>query len=293
VERRAALATVAPDGGPGCLVTFDGKLELWRMASGGGVLRRDTLCAEGERARKEGTNPRRAPERSDPLGCATKRLLSSPGGCVTLAGGVVRLHSPTGPRTLVARDAVAVSVEQEAILVATTSQLLALGRSGARRRTFTVPPGVTAVGRAGRWIVVGYREGNMDLLDARTGRPRRGFLFERVPSSQAERIAAGPRGTLVAGYANGLVGLWDLQRGTRLDTRKLHGPVSHLVHDGQKLHVASELGGHLVWDLAALHLDYCELLRDVWRRVPVAWRDGLPVLAPAPTGHRCRRGSAR
>jgi hypothetical protein len=188
---------------------------------------------------------------------------------------------------LVARDATGLSVDKEGILVVTTDKLLLLDRSGARRRVFSVASGVTAVGRTGRWIVVGYREGNMDLLDARTGRPRRGFVFERVASSQVERLRAGPRETLIAGYASGLVGLWDLRSGIRLDTKKVHGPVSHLVRDGQRLHVASELGSHLVWDLGPLHVAYCELLRDVWRRVPVAWRDGLPGLQPAPTGHRC------
>ena len=32
---------------------------------------------------------------------------------------------------------------------------------------------------------------------------------------------------------------------------------------------------------------WCDLLADVWRRVPVVWEGALPVAAPPPAGHAC------
>ncbi|MFH0900931.1 MAG: hypothetical protein V2A73_09910 [Pseudomonadota bacterium] len=63
------------------------------------------------------------------------------------------------------------------------------------------------------------------------------------------------------------------------------------------LYAVTELGDYLVWNLGSFYQDYCELLGDVWRKVPLVWHSGLPVLAPPPTWHRCvdviARGSAR
>ena len=38
-----------------------------------------------------------------------------------------------------------------------------------------------------------------------------------------------------------------------------------------------------------LFRDYCELLAQVWRKVPVVWEHGLPVTRAPPKDHRCAR----
>ncbi|MBW1808155.1 MAG: hypothetical protein JRJ87_08170, partial [Deltaproteobacteria bacterium] len=98
----------------------------------------------------------------------------------------------------------------------------------------------------------------------------------------------GPRGTLVLGYANGQVGIWDLENGARLEIAKLHGPLTHLRIHQQKLYAVTELGDYLVWDLSIFRADYCSLVRSLWDKVPVVWQAGRPTLLPRPEEHRCR-----
>jgi len=137
---------------------------------------------------------------------------------------------------------------------------------------------------------VGYRDGNLDVLsfgsDSGGSEPRQ-LTFERVPSSEVLRIAYGPKKTVIAGYANGLVAIWDGTDGTLLRRSQLHGPVVHLRLVDERLYAATELGQHLVWNLSALYSDYCELLRQVWQQVPVVWRGGRAELASPPSKHIC------
>jgi hypothetical protein len=95
-------------------------------------------------------------------------------------------------------------------------------------------------------------------------------------------ILAGPASTVVVGYANGVLGLYSLADGGRLAEVQLHGPVSHLLLEGHRLYAATELGRHLTWDLDALHGDWCAVLENVWRRVPVVWSAGRAELREPP-----------
>ena len=95
--------------------------------------------------------------------------------------------------------------------------------------------------------------------------------------------------TLVAGFANGLVGIWLLENGRQLFSVRLHGAAAHLVLRKGKLHAGTELGQHISLDLSVFERSYCELVREVWASVPVVWKGGLPVRLPPPSGHRCRR----
>ena len=73
----------------------------------------------------------------------------------------------------------------------------------------------------------------------------------------------------------------------RLDHVQLHGAVVHLVIRDNKLFAATERGDHEVLDLASFNMAYCDLLRSVWRKAPVVWEGGLPVLRSIPTSHKC------
>jgi hypothetical protein len=98
-------------------------------------------------------------------------------------------------------------------------------------------------------------------------------------------------GTVVAGFANGLWGLWDPENGALLYRGQLHGPVVHLLLQKGKLYAASELGQYDVLDVSMFDRDYCDLLREVWDRVTVTWVGGLPVLGEPPRDHLCSDAS--
>jgi WD40 repeat protein len=269
VHRRARLASL--ERGQLCLVAHDGVLELWRTATDERVWRRP---ARGARV--------------------PSRVVSLPAGCLTLAPAGVALHDARGARRRLAgagASAVAWDPDRREILLAVKREVRVLDGAGARLRSLRADVAVTALAGTPRWIVAGYRDGNMELLARRTGRRRAGQpRFEGVSPSPVLRMVPGPGGTLVAGYSDGLVGLWLLQSGLRLDHARLHGAVTHLLLHGRTLHAATELGGRLRWELDHLEGDRCALLREVWRRVPTAWRDGRPLVLPPPDDHPCRRG---
>ena len=144
----------------------------------------------------------------------------------------------------------------------------------------------------GQWVVLGFEEGAIELVppDAKTPRPR--FPFEQVPSSPVVRLTEGPMGTVVAGFANGLWGIWDIHNGALLYKNQLHGPVVHLLLQQGKLYAASELGQYSVLDVSMFDRDYCDLLREVWKMVPVTWASGLPVVSEPPGDHHCQTSAA-
>jgi hypothetical protein len=131
-------------------------------------------------------------------------------------------------------------------------------------------------------VVVGFGNGDVQQLGARD------VPFIGAPSTPVVRLLAGPSGTMIVGYANGLIGIWALDNGARLYATRLHGPIAHIVNAGDRLYVASELGDHTTLDLAPFTQPRCELLAEIWRAVPVAWENGLAVLRAPPADHACR-----
>ncbi|MFH0899644.1 MAG: hypothetical protein V2A73_03320, partial [Pseudomonadota bacterium] len=174
------------------------------------------------------------------------------------------------------------------ILVAAGRIARAFDLSGREKTSFDVGTGMMALARIDDWLVVGFKEGNIQLVPVAADAARPTFAFEAVPPSPVTRIVAGPTGTLIAGFGNGLLGIWSLANGAQIDSHKMHGPVEHLLRDNAKLYAATSLGDWLVLDLAVFEAEYCDLLRSVWRRVPVVWEGGLPAPRPPPRGHRCR-----
>jgi len=102
-------------------------------------------------------------------------------------------------------------------------------------------------------------------------------------------MAIGPRDTLIVGYENGVLGLWNLNDGSQLGHGRLHGPVVHLLLEQRHLFAASELGGQLSWDLSPFFLADCALAKQVASHVGVAWEHGRPVKVPYPDHHPCFR----
>jgi WD40 repeat protein len=165
-----------------------------------------------------------------------------------------------------------------------------LGPGGQQRGRYAAGAGVTALARLGQDLALGFADGDIEVLSTAANEKQPTFSPDDASASAVVRILAGPRHTLVVGYADGTVALWHTVTGTRLNHLRLHGPVVHLALLGTRLHAVTELGDHGVLDLSFHYREYCELLREVWRQVPVVWEGGQPVLRPPPGDHRCGRG---
>jgi WD40 repeat protein len=219
-----------------------------------------------------------------------RRLVAHHRGCVT--------HQHDGRATLypwgggsgrsLAKGAklVALAVSRDGALLAVQGGQVRALLDG-RRQPIEVGEGVTALTASKRWLVLGRRDGTLRLLDL-AGKPAR-VAFAGTPASAVTRLALGAADTMAAGFADGRVGLWNLTSGRRLATTRLHGPVQALSLRASRLIAVSELGSAVRWDLTALDMPYCELLRRVWRGVPVVWERGRAVLRSPPAAHRCLR----
>ena len=263
VEQHAREVSVAAGGQRLCLRTHDRELEFWDI---GRDVRLHSEVVPG-----------------------LERVLALPTGCVTMAQGSVRLVNAQGSWRQLAGDAKAIDLERGDVLVAAERRVLVFAPTGEALGTYEVGAGVSAMMRTEEWLVVGYRDGSVELVPRLGAGEKPRFFFEGIPFSPVSRMLEGPMGMLIVGYANGLVGIWQLENGIRLDHARLHGPVMHLRLQGDRLYAATELGDHLAWDLGVFHRDYCGLLREVWDEVPVTWESGLPVLRPPPVAHRCAR----
>jgi len=262
VQERARTASARGD--TLCLVTNDEKLELWSRTQDQQLVAVDVPLIEQVRA--------------------------VPEGCVTLARDQASLYTRTGALRGLAEGATAVAVDGEGIRLAAAGRVLTLDLQGEELQAIGGGTGATALLGIGDQLVLGFSDGNLELLDphaAGEDADDPSFRFMDVPSSEVTGLLEGPMQTLLAGYANGTVGIWDLRNGVRLEHTRLHGPVSMMMLIDGQLHVATDLGDHQVVDLGALRMDYCELVRHVWDAVPVVWEDGLAVIRPPDAAHRC------
>jgi len=222
---------------------------------------------------------------------AAVQVVAALGGCVVRTTSSVQWLVRSGKlgKLVAAGKASALAADGEQLLVAGPSEILRLDAQGAPVEKHPIGSGVSALApasglEAGR-VVVGYRDGNIELQPSRPNQPA--VSFEQVPSSRVERILAGPMNTIIVGYASGVLGMWDQGSGSRLASAHLHGPVVHLLLEAGQLYAATELGGDLRWELGPLHRDYCQLMREIWRRVPIVWSSGHAQRAAAPSQHPC------
>jgi WD40 repeat protein len=264
VARRARSASEDPTGRLLCFVSFDGAMELWDRKA-------------DRRLKREQVE-------------GLRKTVATPDGCLTLtARGRIRWHSTSGRvRELTGRGATTMVWDRSGILAAGARRLLLFDRFGRPVRTYSADTGLTAVYRAHGYLIAGFKDGNVELIHPATGRRRAGFSLQEVPSSPVLRMTAGPRRTLVVGFANGAVGLWDLSTGVRLNRAQLHGPVVHLVAHRHRIYAATDLGSFLSWDLSTLRESWCSLLKDIWLQVPVGWEGSRAVRRPPPRTHPCR-----
>ena len=258
----ARLASLSPDGETVCLLTHQGGLRRLKTADSAVLLDKKQDDA--------------------------RQVLALNSGCVVLGAQETALIKGPDLSTRLHGAASAVARAGDALLLLDGQRVVKVGLAGKLASTREVGTGASALAVINSRLVVGYANGHVGLARVAGGKLSAGRL-NHTPASPVVALAAGPRGTLIAGYANGQLGIWNLQDGKRLDNARLHGPVIHLLVKDQKLYAATELGDHLVQDLSPLYSAHCDLLKEVWRKVPVVWTGGAAVKQAPRKDHRCMR----
>jgi len=276
LQEHGRFASESGDHGLLCIQTYEGGLQLWD-------LRADERLAE-------------LPHGS------VQQVLALPTGCVVRAKDGTKWFGRHGRRESLGESlpvegqvtALGKGQQRLVVVAAGVAHLLeltgnkpSLVHHGPQRADVGI--GVSAIAYEQGVLFVGYQDGKLDQLKLDAQQPQRAVFFKQVPASPVLRIVPGPAGTILAGYDNGLVGMWDLSSGTRLAANRLHGRLIHLQLDEHRVYAATDLGQHTVWNINSFYLDYCELLTQLWQQVPVVWHDGQPVVQPAPRHHHCRR----
>ncbi|MFO0755013.1 MAG: protein kinase [Byssovorax sp.] len=156
-------------------------------------------------------------------------------------------------------------------------------RPAPRARPEGAEPGVTALLHLGERSIVGFDNGAVEVRA-----PGRGpVALRETPTGAVAVLAPGPSETLIAGFDDGVLGVWDPASGRLLDRARLHGGVIRAGAEGSAIKAESELGDRATIDLTVLGQPYCDVLRQVWRAIPFEWRDGAPRIEPPPA-HACR-----
>ncbi len=271
VAERARFAYESPSAQWLCLHDYDDNIELWDLAA-------DTQLRKHQ-----------AP--------GLDQVVAVVGGCVARSKGRVFIYDRSNPPRELSLEGhpSAIAYSERHLLVATDRAVFVFDQTGRPQGRYQVAGHISALTSLGLdnkdqgWIFAGYREGNLERIptapDAAAKNPR----FAQVPSAAPVRLIMGPKGTLIAGYANGFLGIWNLSDGKHLRHTQLHGQVSHLVLRDEKLYAATDLGSFAVWNLGAFYQDYCQLLADVWKSVPVVWDNGQLVARTPPPHHLCYR----
>jgi len=173
------------------------------------------------------------------------------------------------------------------ILVASGKEIIIFDRRGIKRSRVESGAGVSAILNTPDGRVLGYQSGAIRVFPVVDKKENLSISFDKTPASPVTRLAPGSKGIVIAGFENGILGIWNLTDGSLLDRVRLHGPVTNILIHEKSLHVASELGDVREIDLSSLHLEYCELMRRVWRSIPVVWLGGHPAHRKPNSRHRC------
>ena len=260
MDRALSAAPLPPPATLLCVATHDEKLELWDTA-----------------------NDKRVHQESSQV----EQLLAIAPGCVTRASKAVRLVDLEGESHTLFDGATSVMgpTDDGVAVIADTA---AFGLDKEKGKVWTVPVGggATALAAMSTHLFVGYEEGNVERLDIGSGE-RVSFALQDLPASAVQLIRFGSRDTLIVGFANGVVGLWSLRSGRRLLHARLHGSVAHVATEGNRMVALSALGDHVVWDLESIQAEYCALLSEIWKSVPVTWANGRAIVTPPPEDHEC------
>ena len=264
IEESARLAVESELGDFLCVRTHNDALELWEVKKDRRILK----------TKIDGLD----------------KIVAVPSGCLALAKKTAWLVLKNKQKLRIMGDATAIAWQQNRILVAAKESLFLFDGLGKRIRSYRIAQNVTAIKMLPKRMLLGFGNGSVDVfsLDTSSEGYRRERTFEDVPSSPVERIIAGPMGTVAVGFANGVFGIWDKENGVQLYQRRLHGPIIHLLFHEHKLYAATDIGDVMTLELSIFGKKHCELLREVWQKVPLVWENGLPVLRTITKSSKCR-----
>ncbi|MDP2345762.1 MAG: protein kinase [Deltaproteobacteria bacterium] len=268
---RTAVTTTArrahDDGDHLCLLTFAGQIERWSIAAD----------------KREWSQP--ASSSSSCLSLAVRGA-----ACVVRTNDGIALVSATGTAPMAGTagaSAFAVDDDDGSLFVALPTEVLHMNVDGSVRERW---PGahVSALWPTPKGLVLGHVDGSLR---------RGGVSFDRAPPVAVTALAAGPRtagvSTVVAGFADGRWGLWDVVKGSQLAVGRVRGDVTHVGlrtiagASEPSLLISSALGDVRVVDVATLLAPTCTALSTLWSEAPFAWGEGEPVRAAPPVDHPC------
>ena len=258
----AIRGKVSPDGRLLCLATADGSVEAWRFED-------DTRVF------------------AHPSGVRTD-VFAVDGACVAgrqfrLDAQEVTVHTVSGTIEPLCKDCRSLSVLGNSIVVSTATEVVEYDATGTVAARHQAKGVVSCASRMGQGWLIGYDDGAVDVVPAEG--ESASLLMDNVLGP--EWVQPGPGETVIGAFRQGHVGIWHVPTHELLVRFKLNGRPIHVLEQGGKLYVASDLGDSRVVDLQTLDMGRCELLHEVWRRVPVAWEAGRPRVSPPPSDHAC------
>jgi len=217
-------------------------------------------------------------------------------GFVTLSNGKVSLWrceslriGQCSEKILVDSGIAAIGNGNDGIVLGSEKEISYFSIDGELKKTFEGKTGISAITMIGKNLVVGFLDGSIEIRNIDRAGTTQELNLEGTFGSPVTTIREGPSKTIVAGYSNGFIGIWNIRDGKRLYYHKLHGPVIHLKLSEKKLYAATEIGDFFVHDLSMFYLSYCELLQDIWQNVKVVWKDGKILESTHEPEHLCRK----
>jgi len=222
------------------------------------------------------------------------KALPSHDGFVTLAQGKATLwlcEQEKGKKcvnsTLISSGAKALDVSGSNIMVSAVRRIHLFSLSGKPKGQIDGDLGVSAMLKTRKYLVLGFNNGSIELRSMKPGKDQTKELLVGFPGSRVVSLAMITPEILAAGFAHGVVGLWDLKGRKILDQFKLHGPVVHLAAHEQYLYATTSVGSHLAMNLGVFFRPYCGLLNEIWKKIPITWMENRPVLIGKPETHPC------
>jgi WD40 repeat protein/serine/threonine protein kinase len=266
-------------------VSLDPAMSAWRRAVEAAkqaeALPQGPICVTTEHGLEIWEGEKDHPALKEPIEQPFE-VAALPRGCSVLREGRVKLYRLGAPPVDLAS---ALFQSGGQALVAIGSIIELFDSEGRTLGIFGSGADVTAAAPLRGALAVGFRDGGIELRSISGAREP--VDFQDTPGSAVRRLVAGPNGTLVAGFANGNFGVWGTSSGARLAEGQIHGSVSHLAIHDQVLIVAGDLGAIATMDLSLLAADYCDLLREVWSRVPVIWSSHGALMRAPGASHPC------
>ena len=150
---------------------------------------------------------------------STSQVLATPHGCVAIDGGKVSLEGRAMGDEQRARVA---AFADKLIWVGYGDRVVGFNEAGVaveRNKTSGKPSALVIMNDR---IIVGLEGGGIQTVWRGEPPIRAPLPLRDVPSHGVTRLSVGPRATIVAGFANGAVGIWERNEGALLHRAQLH-----------------------------------------------------------------------